>query len=249
MIMDISQMNEKDYRAYDRESFSSIKYILESPQSFLHYKEKPFQGSTSSLLGTCIHHYLQGNRHLVAFNALPKIKKNAEALKEFEENFRALTGEDGVIVPSSFEPKISSIVKNFNENDKAFNILSQCEFEKAFLFEINGVPLKGKIDGVSSNYIVEIKSSSQATSLVDFKEEAYDRNYDMQAYMYTVASKTNTHYFIVANTTDPFKVSIYKSSKEFLESGRKKAIEATNRYKKYIIGKAKWDDSNEIEEI
>lgn len=249
MTKDIESFSEKEYRAYERESFSSIKYILESPKSFLYYKEKPFQGSTSSLLGTCIHHFIQGNRHLVAFSNLSKIKKNAEAIKEFEDNFRQTSGEDGIIVPASFEPKINSIMKNVNENSKVSKLLDKCEFEKAFLFEIDGVKLKGKVDGISKDYLLEIKSSSQATNALEFKEEAYDRNYDMQAYMYLRGSGIRDHYFIVVNTLEPFKVAIYKSSKEFLLSGEKKTKEAMRRYKKYILNKEVWDDSNEIEEI
>jgi hypothetical protein len=214
MEMNIQALSDKDYRAYERESFSSLKYILKSPKDFLYYKEKPFSGSTASLLGTCIHHYLQGNRHLVAFSPYPKLKKHIEATEEFERNFRSTIdiGEEGVIVPKSFEPKLNAIAKNFNEHRLASKLLSTCEFEKAYLFEINGLPLKGKVDGVGPNGVVEIKSSSQATTFEEFKAEAEERDYDLQAAMYCMATGCGTHYFIVVNTQEPFKVQVYKSS-------------------------------------
>jgi len=246
---DISQLSEKEYRSLEIESFSSIKHILESPQTFIHYKEKPFKGSPATLLGTSIHHYLQGNKQLVAFQNLPKLKKNEKENKKFEEDFRKIAGEDGIIVPKAFEEKLLSIEKNFNENKQAVRLLSQCEFEKPYLFTINGVDLKGKIDGVAPEYILEIKSSSQATTAEEFKKEALERDYDMQAYFYTVAASKMHHYFIVVNTQEPYKVAVYRSSYDFIVSGHSKAVEATSRYKRYIINKEKWDDSEIIEEI
>ncbi len=155
MSKDINNLSDKEYRSLEVESFSSIKHILDSPTTFKHYKDKPFKGSPATLLGTAIHHYLQGNRHLVAFSHLIKIKKNAEAIKEFEDNFRLSAGEDGIIVPAAFEEKINAIMKNFNENSQAVSLVGQCEFEKAYLFEINGVKLKGKADGMTVKEVVD----------------------------------------------------------------------------------------------
>ncbi len=245
----ISELSEKDYRAFNRESFSSIKYILESPNTYKYYKDKPFTGNAASLLGTCIHHYIQGNRHLVAFNELSKTKKNAEANQEFEKNFRDSAGEDGIIVPKSFEPKLQTIMKNFNDNIHATSLIDGCTFEKAYLFDLHGVPLKGKLDGVGNDYVVEIKSSSQATNAKEFKEEALMRHYDMQAFMYLHAAGLKKHFFIVINTQEPYKVSVYKSSLEFLNSGVDKAYKAAQLYKKYIIDNGLWDPSLEIQEI
>ncbi len=247
--MDIKDLTDRAYRALDRESFSSIKHLLDSPIAFNHYKNKPFKGSTATLLGTCIHHYLQGNRHLVTFSELAKTKKNEEAIKEFERLFFELAGEEGIIVPKSFEPKLNTIMKNFNENKKAVQFVNQCKFEEPFLFDFNGVPLKGKVDGISDNFVLEIKSSSQATTQEEFAQEARERDYDMQAYFYTLAAKKEHHFFLVVNTQDPFKVALYRSSYNFIASGHVKATIATERYKRYIVNGENWDGNDKIEEI
>lgn len=247
-IKNIQNLSEKEYRAYPVESFSSIKHLLESPDIFKHFKEKPFKGSSATLLGTCIHHYLQGNSRLVGFQELPLIKKNTEANVKFEKDFLEFVGEEGIIVPKAFEEKLKTIEKNFHTNKQAVKLLSVCEMEKAYLFDINGVQLKGKIDGVTSDYIVEIKSSSQATNLQEFRAEAIERNYDLQAYMYTVAAKVLHHYFIVVNTVDPYKVAIYRSSYDFIAGGHAKAMIVTNRYRNHILNGEEWDD-NIIEEV
>lgn len=248
---EISTLSEKEYRAFPVESFSSIKYILESKDAFLYYKNKPFKGSDATLLGTTVHHFLQGNKHLVAYSVIDKRKK--EEYAKFQEEFLSLAGDEGIIVPKSFEEKVSSIMANLNSNDKALQLLDGCQFETPYFFEVEGLQLKGKVDGVCDEYMLEIKTSSQATTAREFKEEAQDRHYDMQAAMYLYAHTQVTgcrppnHYFIVVNTTAPFKVAVYKSSKEFLKEGEKKLYEAVNRYKKYIINNEEYED--EIESI
>lgn len=245
-------LSDKEYRSLPAESFSSIKYILDSPTTFLYYKNKPFKGSDATLLGTTIHHYLQGNKHLVAFSVIDKRKK--EEYAKFEKEFLELAGEEGIIVPKSFEEKVSSVLVNLADNKKAIQLLDNCEFEIPYFFEVEGINLKGKVDGVNHKYLLEIKTSSQATTAYEFKEEAKDRHYDMQAAMYLLANNMThqhsvplDHYFIVVNTVAPFKVSVYKSSKEFLKEGEKKLYEAIDRYKRYIINNEEYED--EVESI
>lgn len=249
------ELSEKEYRALPVESFSSIKYLLgpDGPKNFLYYKNKPFKGSDASLLGTTVHHYLQGNRHLVAFNNFPKIgKAGKEAYAKFEAEFKELAGEEGIIVPKSFEEKVSTIMANYNSNAKAVQLVEACAFETPYFFKVDGVDLKGKVDGVNHEYMLEIKTSSQAFTRQEYKEEAEERHYDMQAAMYLYAHEQNTgvkldHYFVVVNTAAPFKVAVYKSSPEFLKKGEKKLYEAVSRYKRYIIDGEEFEP--EIESI
>jgi len=162
-----------------------------------------------------------------------------------------LAGEEGIIVPKSFEEKVNSIMSNLNSNSKALNLLDNCKFEVPYFFEVDGVNLKGKVDGISDEFLLEIKTSSQATTASEFKEEAKERHYDMQAAMYMHAHeqvskcRVPNHYFIVVNTVAPFKVSVYKSSKEFLKGGEQKLYEAVDRYKRYIINGEEYEEDVE----
>lgn len=248
----MTELTEKEYRAFPVESFSSIKYLLgpDGPKTFLYYKNKPFKGSDATLLGTTIHHYLQGNKHLVAFSVIDKRKK--EEYAKFQEEFMQLAGDEGIIVPKSFEEKVSNVMANLNGNAKALQLLQDCTYETPYFFEIDGIDLKGKVDGVNHEYMLEIKTSSQATTADEFREEAKDRHYDMQAAMYLAAERQLSkrmglleHYFIVVNTIAPFKVSVYKSSNEFLKEGEKKLHEAVRRYKKYIVNGEQYEEEVE----
>lgn len=250
----MTDLTDKEYRAYPVESFSSIKHLLEpdGPKTFLYYKNKPFTGNNNTLMGTAVHHYLQGNRHLVAINNFPKIgKAGKEAYAKFEEEFLAMAGDEAIIVPKSFEEKLEAIMSSFNNNLKCAQLLDGCEYETPYFFEIDGVKLKGKPDGVKKNqYIVEIKTSSQATNIEEFREEAKDRHYDMQAYAYIEAHYQTTgerlgHVFVVANTQAPFAVNKYPSGDKFLMEGKKKLHEAISRYKRYILDGEEYEPEEE----
>lgn len=244
----LNELSDKEYRALPYESYSSLKYLLDSPKDFLYYKEKPFTGSDSTLLGTAIHHYLQRNRHLVTFNYTDKRKK--EEYAAFEAEFRAIAGEDGIILPKSMEEKIEQIMKNINDHEGIQRILSDpITFEAPFMTEIQGVMVKGKCDILTPTYVAEIKTSSQAKSLDQFRYEAKSRHYDMQAALYTQGLNRPDHYFIVCETTAPFNVHIFKSSSFLIESGKEKLRLAVDRYKRHIINKEPFNATANIEEI
>ncbi len=247
----IEDMSEKEYRATPYESFSSLKSLLKSPDEFKFYKENPFKGSNSTLLGTCIHHYLQGNRHLVAFSVVDRRKK--EEYAKFESDFRELAGEEGIIVPKSFEVTLNHIMKSFNENPQAVSLVEGAEIEKAYLVEYEDrgeiFPYKCKLDGVGDDYVLEIKSSSQATTAAAFKQEVADRHYDLQAAMYLYAANKSRHFFIVVNTVAPYNVKLYRTSDDTLENGRSKFFIIKAMYKKYIVSGESYDRREEIEQI
>lgn len=247
MTKSLAELTDAEYRALKYESYSSIKYLLESPAVYLYYKGAPFKGSDSTLLGTTIHHYLQGNKHLVAFSIIDKRKK--EEYAAFEKEFKEAAGEEGIIVPASFEEKILSIMKNYNDHPQAPKMLAKCTFETPFIFEYNGVFLKGKADGHREGTVVEIKTSSMAQDHESFKREAKNRDYDLQAALYCYGLQASEHYFIVCGTTPPYTVNVYKSSAQFLQTGADKAQIVTERYKKHILNGEQFNENDNIEEI
>lgn len=240
-------LSEKDYRAYALESYSSLKYLLTSPIEYMYYKNNPFKGSNSTLLGTSIHNYLQGNKHLVAFSIVDKRKK--EEYAKFVEEFRSLAGDEGIIVPASFEKTLENIMKNASENKKVQKLLEGIQIEYPVIAEYCGLQYKAKIDGLGDDYVLEIKSSSQATTAEEFKAECLERDYDLQAYMYLHATNRTKHFFVVVNTTAPFKVEAYKTSAETLISGEMKLIKIVNDYKKYIIDNHPYEQGDTFEEV
>lgn len=250
----IQNLTEEEYRALPVESFSSLKALLSSVHEFLHFKENPFKGNSSTLLGTAVHHYLQGNQNLVLVNDFSRTTKEGKAkFAEFVENLPS----DGVILTKAQGDTLQSIYKNFLNSQKCVDILKDCVFEVPHVIniEIDGsmVPVKGKVDAVNieEGYIVEIKTSGAFFNIDEFREGSKQMHYDMQAALYCymmedLYKRPFKHYFIVANTKAPFSVERYKTSSGYLNAGMKKAKDAIRKYKKHIIDQIPEDD-NEVE--
>lgn len=230
-------MKDSEYRELPLESYSSLKYLLESVESFKHHKEKPFTGSIYTLLGTAVHHYLQGNRHLVT--VCPIDGRRKKELEKFIEDWESLkVDEEAIMVPVGCGPKLEAIMANAQSNQYVAGILGEeSEYEVPVTMTINGVEVKGKCDILQRQYnrIIEIKTSSKATNLESFREEAYDRHYDLQAALYLKLYEVEEHYFIVANTMDPYSVNLYKTSKEMIDSGNKKLATVLSKYVRHVI--------------
>lgn len=230
-------LTDKEYRALPFESYSSLKYLLESPQAFIRNKETPFEGNDSTRLGTAVHHLLQGKDHLVTICPIDKRKK-----KEYEEWFNAYTElnpeEEAIILSASFGERYDEIKKNVQENKFIKDLLEEAEFEIPAKMYYGGFEIKGKADAVifKKNTLVEIKTSALSADVNSFREEACKRHYDLQAALYCkLYPGIDKHIFIVINTTGNYGIKLYQSSKKFMGLGYNKLYLVMNRYDKYII--------------
>lgn len=243
---ELKDITEKEYRALPIESYSSLKYLLKSSKDYFYQKTNPFKGSNSTLLGTAIHNYLQGNRHWVAFSIIDKRKK--EEYAKFESDFREMAGEDGIIVPKSFEKTLEMVMKSANDSANVMKLINNVQIEVPVVADYKGLKYKAKVDGLGDDYVLEIKSSSQATTAQEFKDEGDERNYDLQAAMYLFATGKRKHYFVVANTVAPFKVAAYKTSEKTIAKGYEKLNKIVKAYQKYVVDK-EVDEDGDFEEV
>lgn len=246
MGSELINISETDYRALEVESFSSLKYLLKGPKHYFAMKKTPFKGSSSTDFGTAIHHLLQGHKDWVAFMN----KTNKEKYAEFEADFMLKTQGEGVILQLAFKPKFEAIEKVLEEKPKIIDFLKRFQYEIAFTGEFNGVKLKGKVDGVENKPNIpiitgEIKTIGQGTCLEDFRRICYQRDYDMQAYMYMQLAGSTRHYFFIISTSEPFTIDVHPASDAFLESGKRKLENAVELYKRYVINKEPYDEEYE----
>jgi len=161
---------------------------LDSPDAFLYQKEHPFQGSDSTLLGTAVHHMLQGNSHLVVYSTVDKRKK--QNMQNSSETSKKKHVEGSHHCTMFFQRKIGCDTGEREQNPYVKEVLEGCMFEVPKVIDTGSIQFKGKVDAVKHHKdwgihcIVEIKTSSMASDLESFRKEAYNRHYDMQAHMY-----------------------------------------------------------------
>ena len=250
-------LTDAEYRAIDCESFSSIKYILDSPLEYLRNKNTPFKGSSATRLGTAVHHYFQGNRHLVAVNPYKSI--SSPEYPKYEAEFMESAGEEGIIITKAQGEVVNAIMTNFNAVSFATELLTDVKLEEPFFFTYNDVKMKGKVDAHSTNRVIEIKTTGSCEDAWQFKQNAViSKHYDMQAYGYlTGLGYTEEqfkqgevkHYFIVALTKPPYSVNVYRLSLESFISGGAKLNQASSAYKRFILDKQPYIPEPVLEEV
>jgi hypothetical protein len=250
----LNELSDKEYRAIGLESFSSLKHLLDSPDTFTHYKNQPFKGSPSTVLGTAVHHYIQGNQKLVAVNEINRA--SAQGKKDYaalEKEFLQDTKNEGVIITKSTKEKLDLIYASYLKNKTAVRLISLCDYEVPFITHVEGIEVKGKLDGVMRDKkgIVEIKTTSKEVDVNTFRDTAQSSHYDAQAALYQRGLGLEVpHYFIVCQTTAPFKVSVFAGlpGSAFMKSGNDKVKLMIQRYTKHIVNGEKFEKLD-VEEL
>lgn len=239
------QLNDKEYRDLPYESYSSLKYLLTSVQEFKDNKAEPFEGSDSTLFGECVHHYLQGNKHLVVFNEFRNVIKNRELIERFKQEKRQEFGPEVLFVPQSFKKRLDLVEENASRHPFLQRLLKGAVFEVPVLVNLWDLTVKGRVDGINAEHeaILEIKTSSGATTKALFARELRDRDYDFQSFIYNRGVCENyflpkLYIFIVVNSIAPCPISVYvhpiSQPIGFLAEGAEKAKFIVDRYKRFI---------------
>lgn len=133
--------------------------------------------------------------------------------------------------------KLVSVIKAnitfFDEIYKQGNV-----YEKPSIAEIHGMMWKGKADIVTSDSIIDLKTTGD---IHKFKYSAKAYNYDSQCYIYQQLFGKPLVFFVIDKTTA--QLGIFKPTQSFVDSGEQKVIKAIEVYKRFF-SEDHWDDIN-----
>ena len=114
-------------------------------------------------------------------------------------------------------------------------------WQTVLLWIEDGIPMKGMLDHISQNLVtrnIKTPGDLKTTDIGNpkaFHKKMYDRNYDLQAYHYTVGLQAlypeetiGQFMWYVLETQHPFGSGIYYADEVVLESGRAKRARALN---------------------
>lgn len=158
-------------------SFSSLKEFAKSPRHYLDYILKPKTPPTDAMkMGSMIHcMLLTPELFNDEFAIAPEINKRTNAGKEEWAQFTAMHADKTVVTNEDYEHarRVTDIVMS-NENNKY--IIQNChDFEQEWSMDMDDLPFKGFFDGVSSEYILEVKTINDAhpkNVMSDFLKES-----------------------------------------------------------------------------
>jgi len=126
--------------------------------------------------------------------------------------------------------------------DSYLNGKYQVEFNE----QVNGVPVKGFLDCLGSNFISDSKSTQ---SVKKFKYSVRDFNYDIQAYIYTKVFGIKDFYWVVQEKTEPYTPALVKCSDSTLFAGEMNFSTAAYRIRNFLDRPSDYDPSQEYMEF
>ena len=113
------------------------------------------------------------------------------------------------------------------------------KYQVEFNVDIDGVPLKGFLDCLQDDYIVDSKSSRSVTK---FRYDVNSFSYDIQAYVYTKVFGLKDFYWLVQEKAYPFYPADVKCSEETLFKGEMKFHEALENINNWLSSNQKTEE-------
>ena len=107
------------------------------------------------------------------------------------------------------------------------------KYQVEFNVDVDGIPLKGFLDCLHDDTIIDSKSSR---SISKFRYDVNSFSYDIQAYVYTKVFDIKDFYWVVQEKAYPFFPADVKCSEETLFKGEMKFHEAIENINKWLDG-------------
>jgi len=133
------------------------------------------------------------------------------------------TEEDKITIPVGDYNDAMRMIDRLRVTGLYRDYLEGCEFQVEMIKEIDGILIKGYIDALGSDMIIDSKSSR---SINKFRYDVGSFCYDIQAFLYTKAMGIDKFYWLVQEKTYPFYPGIVRCTDETLFSGEMKFNEA-----------------------
>lgn len=200
-------------------SSSSLKTLLKSPKTYRNVIKYGSGDSPALRLGKLLHWMVLEPHKIDKLNIVEASSKNTKIYKE------ALEKHEEVYLRKEIEDS-ERLADALLRNEEVLRLLNKAEFEVPEVAMLEGLPFRAKADILREDSIVDIKSTADLST---FRYSANKYGYDLQAYLYLRMFNKKECKFIVIDkaSTD---VGIFETSKEFIESGREKFLQAVNIY-------------------
>jgi exodeoxyribonuclease VIII len=223
MNIDINFLNERPL------SYSSLKEFAKSPSHYIHYVLAKREPSKEMALGSMVHCLiLQPDEFNKQFAVSPSVDRRTSEGKAKYAEFVSQSEGKTVVFEDDLE-LANQISYRVLFNDTIQSYLRQCDsFEHEFKLELNGLPVRGFIDGISNDFTIELKTTSDANPET-FMRDFWNRKYYLQAGIYYLATGVKPMY-IVAETKAPYNYFICHIEDEYIEMGVKEAHSLTEKF-------------------
>ncbi|HND78739.1 MAG TPA: PD-(D/E)XK nuclease-like domain-containing protein [bacterium] len=223
-------LSDDEYFKIDAMNKSSLEIIKRSPA---HFSAKVNEQTKAMAFGTAAHMaILQRDVFEKRYARLPDVDGRT---KEFKEaSFKILQeGRE----PLSFDDynKIIGMSESVSKNTTARALLFGGNPEATMVWDLNGQLCKARVDYLTDNMMVDIKTCSDAR---DFERDSYKYGYMRQAAWYSLGFKALKGFepdgfvFIALEKEPPFEMMFYAYDEDVISLYQKEMINLLDNYLK-----------------
>ena len=215
---------KKNYDTIKALNWSSLKEIYVSPRNFLHKHHHPVADKVFFSLGRIIHmEILEPEKFADVCTVRPEEFDSwrTKASKEWKKEQIALGKE---IMTHQESLIVGNIVINFSLHPD-YNILKNTSKEQILEWKDSGVNCKGRLDAVSNDKVIDLKTTNNLSSFI--RRDLFRYLYHGQLAWYLngainsgFTSVNSEVYIIACETSPPFDVAIFRIGDEIIETGR-----------------------------
>jgi len=207
-------------------SSSSLKKLLESPKSYQASLERS-EDKKQFIAGRLIHLMLLEPEKVINLHIYDGTRRGAKYMEAIEEY-----GYHNVYTKSEYYSAVR-VTDALRNNDHVSFILSDLDFEKPGIGEIEGLAFRAKADAITKDrsIIYDLKTTSD---IYGWERSAGYFKYSLQAELYRQIFGAEEMVFIVVdkNTLD---IGIFDCSEQFYQQGSSLIQEAIEVYKKNFL--------------
>lgn len=222
-------------------SYSSIKEFGKSPRNYIQYLYDKKEPTKEMIFGSLIHCLLLypslfQDQYIVA----PDVDRRTKDGKAEWERFVQEANGKQVVAGEDFDTA-NEIVVSLLGNSEIKKHIQDCKaYEHEWREEMFKLPFRGFFDGLSDNYVLELKTASDASPQT-FNRDFFNRKYHIQAALYHQASGLPIKY-IVAETKAPYNFYMTTVSQDVINYGWNELIRLTDKFHECMVLQA-WDKS------
>jgi len=161
-----------------------------------------------------------------------KYPRSTKRYKEWKAEAQEANAEK-LLAPAEDVKKAKEMIQRLKDcglYDKRF---AGGKYQVEFNVDLDGVPLKGFLDCLQDDSIIDSKSSR---SIDKFRYDVNCWSYDIQAYIYTKVFDIKDFYWVVQEKAYPFYPADVKCSEETLFRGEMKFHQALENINNYLNG-------------
>ena len=200
-------------------SSSNIGTLLGNPMDF----GKPQEETLPMIQGRYFHVSMLEPEKLGLFDIVDASSRNTKIYKESSGGSLRLLRKE----VDQLDMAIDRMKSNEEFSSEIYS--DSAQYEVPMIDNFFGVEFKGKADIVTTDKIIDIKTSS---NIQKFRASAYAYNYDSQAFIYSSMFGLPFEFFVIDKQT--LQMKRFTCSDEFLERGMEKVQRAVEVWKMFF---------------